>query len=249
MIDLNGFLAIPFSYKGKCKIYPPTVRQILSDEMFPQYRRLLTISQEELEDEFTRAAKGNLKEAVPSVYDYLFINIKQDTRFAAVAKKAFEFFLHEEVNFLPEPKMVVIGSLEKEIKKAKSVEKLRLIKEDEFLEFQNAIRRSLGDKPLEPPNPNEHPRIKAMKAKARYRDYIKAKQGKGIDFGTLLVSICCMNMGLNPLNIGEISYASVKMLVDTYQEKEKYETEVRSLQAGADPKKIKPKYWIRQLDN
>ena len=67
MIDLNGFLAIPFSYKGKCKIYPPTVRQILSDEMFPQYRRLLTISQEELEDEFTRAAKGNLKEAVPSV--------------------------------------------------------------------------------------------------------------------------------------------------------------------------------------
>ena len=46
-----------------------------------------------------------------------------------------------------------------------------------------------------------------------------------------------------------ISYASVKILVDTYQEKEKYETEVRSLQAGADPKKIKPKYWIRQLDN
>ena len=249
MIDLNGFLAIPFSYKGKCKIYPPTVRQILSDEMFPQYRRLLTISQEELEDEFTRAAKGNLKEAVPSVYDYLFINIKQDTRFAIVAKKAFEFFLHEEVNFLPEPKIVVIGNLEKEIKKAKSVEKLRLIKEDEFLEFQNAVRRSLGDKPLEPPNPNEHPRIKAMKAKARYRDYIKAKQGKGIDFGTLLTSICCMNMGLNPLNIGEISYASVKVLVDTYQEKEKYETEVRSLQAGADPKKIKPKYWIRQLDN
>ena len=145
--------------------------------------------------------------------------------------------------------MVVIGSLEKEIKKAKSVEKLRLIKEDEFLEFQNAVRRSLGDKPLEPPNPNEHPRIKAMKAKARYRDYIKAKKGLGIDFGTLLASICCMNMGLNPLNIGEISYASVKVLVDTYQEKEKYETEVRSLQAGADPKKIKPKYWIRQLDN
>ena len=88
-----------------------------------------------------------------------------------------------------------------------------------------------------------------MKAKARYRDYIKAKKGLGIDFGTLLASICCMNMGLNPLNIGEISYASVKVLVDTYQEKEKYETEVRSLQAGADPKKIKPKYWIRQLDN
>ena len=248
MIDLNGFLAIPFSYKGKCKIYPPTVRQTLSDEMFPQYRRLLTISQEELEDEFTRAAKGNLKETVPSVYDYLFINIKQDKRFAAVAKKAFEFFLHEEVNFLPEPKMVVIGSLEKEIKKAKSVEKLRLIKEDEFLEFQNAVRRSLGDKPLEPPNPNEHPRIKAMKAKARYRDYIKAKKGLGIDFGTLLASICCMGIGLTPLNIGEISYASMQKILDTYQKHEKYENDIKSLMVGAKAKELDFKYWIRNSD-
>jgi hypothetical protein len=28
---------------------------------------------------------------------------------------------------------------------------------------------------VELPNPNEHPKIKAMKAKARYRDKIKAK--------------------------------------------------------------------------
>lgn len=249
MIDLNGFLAIPFDFKGKCKIYPPTVRQTLEDVFFPQYRRLLTISQEELEDEFARAVKGDLKETVPSVYDYLFLNIKNDIRFAAVAKKAFEFFIREEVNFLPDLKIVVIGSLEKEIKKTKNVENLRLIKEEDFFDFRNAVRRSLGDKPLELPNPNEHPRIKMMKAKARYRDYIKAKKGLGIDLGTLLASICCMNMGLNPLNIGEISYASVKNLIDVYQEKEKYETEVRSLQAGADPKKVKPKYWIRQLDN
>ena len=135
MIDVKTFLAIPFSYKGKCQIYPPTVRQTQEEELFGQFQRLLTITQEELEDEFTRAAKGNLKEEVPSVYDYLFINIKNDIKFAAIAKKAFEFFIHEEVNFLVEPKMVVIGSLEKEIKKAKSVEKLRIIKEDEFFDF------------------------------------------------------------------------------------------------------------------
>ena len=56
-----------------------------------------------------------------------------------------------------------------------------------------------------------------------------------------------MDMGLNPLNIGEMSYAAIGILMQTYQEKEKYHIDVESLQAGADSKKIKPKYWIRNL--
>jgi hypothetical protein len=55
-----------------------------------------------------------------------------------------------------------------------------------------------------------------------------------------------MNMGLNPLNIGEISYASINILMRTYQEKEKYATDIDSVLAGAD--KIHPIYWIRNLD-
>ena len=55
-----------------------------------------------------------------------------------------------------------------------------------------------------------------------------------------------MNMGLNPLNIGEISYASIDVLMTLYQQKEKYQTDIDSLMAGADPKKVHPKYWIRE---
>ena len=62
-------------------------------------------------------------------------------------------------------------------------------------------------------------------------------------------ALLCMDMGLNPLNIGEISYASVQWLVEIYQQKESYEAGLRSLVAGADPKKVKLKYWIRNLDN
>jgi hypothetical protein len=66
-------------------------------------------------------------------------------------------------------------------------------------------------KPVEPPNPNEHPKIKAMKAKARYRDKVKAKQNakNGITLFTTMASICCMGIGLTPLNIGEISYVAM----------------------------------------
>jgi hypothetical protein len=38
-----------------------------------------------------------------------------------------------------------------------------------------------------------------------------------------------MNFGLNPLNIGEITYAAIPLLIRYYQEKDKYETDVRSL--------------------
>jgi hypothetical protein len=70
----------------------------------------------------------------------------------------------------------------------------------------------------------------------------------GINFETMLVAICCMGLGLTPLNIGEMSYAAVGELVKVYQNKEKYEIDVRSLLAGADSKKVKPKYWIKNSD-
>jgi hypothetical protein len=41
-----------------------------------------------------------------------------------------------------------------------------------------------------------------MKAKARYRDRIKAKKGNGLTLGTSFASICCMGLGITPLNIG-----------------------------------------------
>lgn len=107
----------------------------------------------------------------------------------------------------------------------------------------------MGSKPIEPPNPNEHPKVKAMKAKARMRDRIKSKSGKGINLSTTLAAICCMGIGITPLNIGEISYGSMRILTSMYQGKEKYELDIDSLLAGADSKKVKPKYWIKNLDD
>ena len=134
------------------------------------------------------------------------------------------------------------------MKEVKSVDQLRILKEEDFFEFQNLVRESMGHPKVEPPRPDENPRIKAMKAKARYRDRIKAKQGKNLKLETILTSICYMGLGLNPLNIGELSYAAIPNLFAMYQEKEKYELDIDSLLAGADSKKVKPKYWIRNLN-
>jgi hypothetical protein len=84
------------------------------------------------------------------------------------------------------------------------------------------IRIAVGNKPVEAPNPNEHPKIRAMKAKARMRDRIKAKSGKGLTLEVTLAAICCMGIGITPLNVGEISYGAVHTLMGMYQGKEKY---------------------------
>lgn len=57
-----------------------------------------------------------------------------------------------------------------------------------------------------------------------------------------------MGIGLNPLNIGEISYAAVGALMERYQAKEKYDIDIRSLLAGAKANKVNPVYWIKNLD-
>ena len=153
-----------------------------------------------------------------------------------------------DVEFFYEAKVIVVGNLKEILAESKSVDDLVLIKEEDFFDIQNLIREASGEKKVEKPNPNEDPRIKKIKAKARYRDKIKAKKGMGISLETTLVSICCMGIGITPLNIGEMSYVAARAIMERYQEKENYHIDIDTLLAGGDSKKIKPKYWIRNLD-
>ena len=58
--------------------------------------------------------------------------------------------------------------------------------------------------------------IARIKAKARERDRIKAKQQSknGISLETTLTAICCMGIGITPLNIGEMSYAAISPIMN-----------------------------------
>lgn len=244
------FICEPSEFKPGIKIYPPTVKDVITNQHYSIYGRLLTYSQEEVEDEFLEIKKKLDK--YPTPIEFMLNNSYHKKEYEKMCKEAFHFFIHQEVTFLYEQKLIVIGNIEEVLKNAKSLDDLVMIKEEDFFNFQNAIRECIGKKPVEPPNPNEHPKIKEMKRKARYRDKVKAKQAEkgkdGITLFTTLVSICCMGLGITPLNIGEMSYIALESILRKYQEKEKYELDIDSLLAGADSKKIKPKYWIRNFE-
>ena len=251
MIDPAVFICEPLDFNNKFKIYPPKVKDISTNLYFPQYMKALTISQDDILDEIVK--KENNDSPPPTPFEFLLINCYHSKPFLEIAKQAFKFFLHEDVHFLYEEKKIIVGDLEKIITEIQSVDELITIGEEEYFDFQNAVRRVCGDKPISPPeplDPNEDPRITEMKAKARRRDRLKAKQknGSGISITTCLVAICCMGIGITPLNIGEMSYAAIGPIMKMSQEKEKYDIDVRSLLAGADSKKVKPKYWIRNSD-
>lgn len=249
MISPQSFLTLPLNFKPGLTIYPPSVEDIITDVNYGRYAKIFTISQEELEDEFLGKGKATV---APTPFEFLLASSYQNPGFETLVKEAFKFFCKVDITFFYEEKKILIGDLQKilpTIKDLSELKKLIFLTEEEYFGFQNAIRDSIGEKEIEPPRPNEDPRVKRIKAKARYRDKIKAKLNIGsISLTTCLASICCMGIGLTPLNIGKMSYSAIGLLMGTYQEQEKYRIDIDSLLAGADSKKVKPKYWIRNLE-
>lgn len=242
------FIGAPVQFKPGVNIYPPKVKEVVSNPGYNSYSRVLTYSQEEIEDIFVKEKRD--LDHFPTPLEFLLNNCYHNKDYEAVCKNAFQFFLKSEVDFLYDKKIILVGRIEEVLKNLTSVDQLVMIHEEEFFDFQNLIRMATNQKMVEPPNPNEHPKIKAMKAKARYRDRVKAQQAakNGMDLFTIMTSICCMGIGISSLNIGEMSYVAMQSILSQYQEKEKYSIDIDSLLAGADSKKIKPKYWIRNLD-
>ena len=251
MINSVTFIGEPLDFNGKLKIYPPRVKDVVTNPNFGVFYKILTMNQEDIRDEVA----GKLKEGepTPTPFEYFILSCQYINGFALIAREAFKFFCKTDIGFLFDERRIIIGNVEDLIQNIDSVNDIEYLTDGEFFDFQNMIRESCGDKPVKPPepeNPDEDPRIRKIKEKARERDRIKAKQaGKnGISLSTCLVAICCMGIGITPLNIGEMSYASVGEIMKVMQDKEKYDIDIRSLLAGADSKKVKPKYWIRNSD-
>lgn len=245
MINSAVFIGYPQHFKDICKVYSPLVKEVIYEEKYPLYRKLLTESQEEIIDEYIEKKKK--EEEAPTPFQFLMqLSLVEENK--KIIEQAFSFFIKEPVTIAPEQSLIIIGNLEEELVNAKTLNDLRVLNEENFFEFQNLCRISFGEEPIKQYDPNMDPRKKRMLALARKRDKVKAKKTDGIDFSTTLAAICCMGIGITPLNIGEISVGAISTLMAFYQNKEKYQQDISALLAGADKKKIQLKYWIRNLD-
>ena len=241
MLDPAVLIGSPLIFNN-IKIYPPLVKDVVTNPNFNVFYKVLTLTQEDVSDEVgNKLGEG---EAMPTPFEYLFLSCQYIQGFDTIVREAFDFFCRTEIVFLFEERKVLVDD---------GSDYKAFLTEENFFDFQNVVRAVCGDKPIKPPepiDPDEDPRVTEIKRRARERDKIKARQGSknGISLNTCLTAICCMGLGITPLNIGEMSYASVGEIMKVMQNKEKYDIDIRSLLAGADSKKIKPKYWIRNTD-
>ena len=234
MINEKIFLGYPIDFKDVC-----------GDADFAFCQTLFTITQEELEDAYVNE---NVPQ-IPTPFQYLLMNYHQDEGAQSKILYGFKKIIGEPVTIVPELEVVIIGKAEEDLDPNVDLENPRTIDENNFFDFQNKVREAFGSKPVEKPEEDLDPRIRRYKAKIRASERILAKKkSNSTNFGTLLAAICCMGIGLTPLNIGEISYACVPWIIGMSQQKEEYDIDIRALLAGADKKKVKPKYWIKDLN-
>lgn len=102
MIDCHFVINEPVNFQKICKVYSPTVRQVITEENFLVYRKLLTLSQEEIEDEYME--KEIELSNVLTPLEYLLNSSFNNKQVEALSIKAFEFFIHEPVSFIYEEK-------------------------------------------------------------------------------------------------------------------------------------------------
>ena len=163
MIDCHFVINEPANFQNICKVYSPTIRQVITEENFLVYRKLLTVSQEEIEDEYMEKEMELSNVLTP--LEYLLNSSFNNKQVETLSIKAFEFFIHEPVSFIYEEKKILVGDLKKILESAQSLDDLRFLTSENFFDFQNLIRNSVGEDSIDPPNPNEHPKIKKNEGK------------------------------------------------------------------------------------
>ena len=200
MINPSVFIGKPLFFEEKFQIHPPTVAEVTSHPRFGQYKRILTFTQEELEYELREQLKEHPEQKAPTPLEFLLANSYHNKTYLQLTLESFEFFVGVTPEIDIEHKAIKFNFGE-----------TKVLNEENFFDFQNKIREACGDPPAkkpEPDDPNEDPRIKRIKQKARERDIIKARKGAqngGIPFDVILVAICCMGIGITSLNIGHVS--------------------------------------------
>jgi hypothetical protein len=111
MINSSVFIGEPLNFKNKIWVYPPKIKDVITNPKFGTYAKILTITAEDIRDELKETEKEI--EVPPTPFEFLFANCYHSKEFKQLTIEAFEYFCHTKVTFLFEEKKVIIGDLEK----------------------------------------------------------------------------------------------------------------------------------------
>lgn len=240
-VAAKAFLGAAYPLGGLCLIHPTQVKTAVAmgNSTYNKYVNLLVMEEYELLDHFKE--KGIALEKV-DVFDNLMESSQRDRNFLLELQSAFRTFIREQITILPEAKIVLIGNDEQ----GRKMGKKEFYLFQQVLRIQNRIISTAEEIPE-----NETPMQKKFRLRREQVNLAKKKQqskegGDKITFQDIMSSICAELH----YTVEEVSEMSVYALHDVFErmmERQKYHTDVDSIMAGANPKKVKPKNWTRKL--
>lgn len=234
-----ALLGQPIPFQKVCKIYCLTLDEIymtLGMDRYNYYVSLLTMDMNDVNELLQK--RDATVPAELDIYDYLMLCVDNDKQFFLDLQQALTTFTKEEIRIAPQNGKIIVGNIIDQ----------KIIDKEKFFDFQQIIA-IINKLPVKSrPPANETPMQKKFRLKREERERIKAKGKKGNSGETmtltqLLVPLCNYYPGITLQNIGSYNFYQIKELLEKAQAKEKYRTELDMLLAGADSKKVKPKYW------
>lgn len=218
---------------GTCIVHPAKLHDIAKMGVQKFYRQLnfLTLTKEEIVKLFKD------KKATPFMFVLTNCSMKED--FKREFCESLRFFTREKIEFLPQLEAFLIGKFED----------MRLINAENYEDFQNIIRQqhSLSTVEEEAKENSSAKRIKARLKEAREKVSKSKKDDSNVEFADLVGSLPLGNIGLNIMNVWDLSYYAFNDQFKRMRIYQEYAVSLQSLMAGADPKKVKLKDWIQNI--
>lgn len=238
-IKSKAFMGYPVQLDNICQIYPLTVSEVVEMGLltYNKFLGLLLLTPEKIQEIVSEKSDQKIVTENFSVFSYLLQSADHDDTFLLELQNAFSTFLKEEVLLLPTINAVLVGN---------PAEK-RLIKEPQFLELQDTLRIQNRNKvEVEIPK-NETYGERKMRLLREKVAKVKAKQNKKNQKDELSFSDLLEIATIYNIDIKNCTIFAFYGLLRRNQAKEKYESDIRALCAGADSSKIDVKYWGETL--
>lgn len=229
--------------KTLCTIYPITLRQIatVGAKNFYSYLNIFTLNKEDVDEYF---ANEQIEEDL-TPFQFLLLMTQMDPQYLQAVQEAFKLFLHEDkLVFLRQNEAIVLG--ERTEGRIITNESFEIIKK--VVEAANILDTQSADARMDNPSDAKAAQIiKKLKEGRKMRD--KAKSNSDLSFSDLVASLAAGANGLNILNVWDLPYYAFNDQFKRMQMREDYENTYKSLLAGADPKKVKIRYWIDTIQD
>jgi len=240
-------IEIPAKTEGEerilCTVYPVTLRQIatVGAKNFYSYLNVFTLNKEDVDEYFANEQMD--MDLTP--FQFLLVMTQMDSQYYITVQEAFKLFLHED-NFtlLRQNEAIVLGDINDN--RVIDSEMFEVIKK--IVEASNILDTESSEARMDNPSDAKAAQIiKKLKEGKKMRE--KAKGNSSLSFSDLVASLAAGGNGLNILNVWDLPYYAFNDQFKRMQMREEYENTYRSLLAGADPKKVKLRYWVDTIQD